>query len=89
MIRFQTGMMESANPPTIETTSLERGGSRRRVLFDESVARHAFGSDERPRAGVLRSPLEWAAAAVHFITGTASRRPPSSMSTDDVEIRNV
>jgi hypothetical protein len=88
MMNYETGMADAEHPKTIETASLERGGSRRRVLFDESVARHAYGSDERPRAGVMRSPLEWAAAAVHFLTGT-HRVPPASTTTDDVEIRNA
>lgn len=85
-----TGMDDADHPKFIETTALERGGARRRVLFDESVVRHAVGSDRRPRAGVLRSPLEWAAAAVHFVTGTTPKRSPSSMTpSDDVEIRHV
>jgi hypothetical protein len=87
-MNYPTGSEDTEHPKMIETAALERGGSRRRVLFDEAVARHAYGSDERPRAGVMRSPLEWAAAAVHFLTGS-QRRPPAPMSTDDVEIRHV
>lgn len=76
---------EADLPLRIETAALERGGSRRRVLFDESVARRAYGDEGATRAGLFRSPLEWAAAAVQFITGTAKRRPDDT--TGEVEIR--
>jgi len=90
VMNYPTSENDVEQPQFIETTSLERGGARRRVLFDESVARHAAGSDRRPRAGVLRSPLEWAAAAVHFVTGTTPKRSPSSSTpSDDVEVRHV
>lgn len=77
---------EADHPLRIETAALERGGHRRRVLYDEAVARRAYGDDERTRAGLLRSPLEWAAAAVQFITGTA-RRQPADSAAEEVEIR--
>jgi hypothetical protein len=69
----------------IETAALERGGSRRRVLYDEAVARVAYGDDERTRAGLLRSPLEWAAAAVQFMTGRSKRRPEDD--SPEIEVR--
>ncbi len=72
-------------PLRIETAALERGGSRRRVLYDESVARRTYGDDERTRAGLLRSPLEWAAAAVQFMTGRSKRRPEDD--SPDIEVR--
>lgn len=72
-------------PLRIETASLERGGNRRRVLYDESVARRAYGDEGVSRAGLLRSPLEWAAAAVQWMTGTAQRRPDEA--AGEVEIR--
>lgn len=72
-------------PLRIETASLERGGNRRRVLYDESVARRAYGDEGAARAGLLRSPLEWAAAAVQWMTGTAKRQPDDTQ--PGVEIR--
>ena len=76
---------EADYPLRIETAALERGGSRRRVLYDEAVARVAYGDDERTRAGLLRSPLEWAAAAVQFMTGRSRRRPEDD--SPDIEVR--
>jgi hypothetical protein len=76
---------ESAGHPLrIETASLERGANKRRILFDESVARAAYGSDDRVRAGILRSPLEWATAAVHHWFGSDRRKPSD---TPEIEIR--
>lgn len=77
---------EADHPLRIETAALDRGGNRRRVLYDESIARRAYGDDGAARAGLLRTPLEWAAAAVQFITGTAKRRPDEAQSPE-VEIR--
>lgn len=76
---------EADMPMRIETAAMERGGSRRRVLYDESVARRAYGDDERTRAGLLRSPLEWAAAAVQFMTGRSQRRPEDD--SPSIEVR--
>ena len=76
---------EADIPLRIETASLERGGNRRRVLYDESVARRAYGDEAAARAGLLRSPLEWAAAAVQWMTGTAKRRPDEA--AGEIEIR--
>ena len=76
---------EADMPLRIETASLERGGNRRRVLYDESVARRAYGDEAAARAGLLRSPLEWAAAAVQWMTGTAKRRPDEA--AGEIEIR--
>ena len=73
------------HPLRIETAALERGGNRRRVLYDESVARRAYGDEGVARAGLLRSPLEWAAAAVQWMTGAAQRRPDEA--AGEVEIR--
>lgn len=73
------------HPLRIETAAMDRGGNRRRVLFDESVARRAYGDEGAARAGLLRSPLEWAAAAVQWMTGTAKRRPDEA--AGEVEIR--
>lgn len=72
-------------PLRIETASLERGGNRRRVLYDESVARRAYGDEGAARAGLLRSPLEWATAAVQWMTGTARRKPEDTQ--PEIEIR--
>ena len=72
------------HPLRIETASLERGANKRRILFDESIARAAHGSDERVRAGILRSPLEWANAAVSRWFGGINRKPDT---TPEVEIR--
>jgi len=54
-------------------------------LYDESVARRTYGDDERTRAGLLRSLLEWAAAAVQFMTGRTKRRPEDD--SPDIEVR--
>lgn len=85
MIEHMRNDDEADMPLRIETASLERGGNRRRVLYDESVARRAYGDEEAARAGLLRSPLEWAAAAVQWMTGTAKRRPDEA--AGEVEIR--
>lgn len=59
----------------LETTSLERGLNRRRILFDDATARDAFGSDRVIRAGVCRPAMEWAVAAARQawgrLTGTS------------------
>jgi hypothetical protein len=84
---MSTGMKydEADHPMRIETAAMDRGGNRRRVLYDAAVARRAFGDEAAARAGLLRSPLEWAAAAVHWMTGTTQRRPDDA--TGEIEIR--
>ena len=85
MIEHMRNDDEADMPLRIETASLERGGNRRRVLYDESVARRAYGDEAAARAGLLRSPLEWAAAAVQFMTGRTKRRPEDD--SPDIEVR--
>jgi hypothetical protein len=85
MIEHMRNDDEADMPLRIETAAMERGGHRRRVLYDESVARRAYGDEAAARAGLLRSPLEWAAAAVQWMTGTAQRRPDDA--AGEVEIR--
>lgn len=53
----------------IETTSLERGLNRRRILFDDATARAAFGSDRVIRAGICRPAVAWAVAAARHAWG--------------------
>lgn len=53
----------------LETTSLERGLNRRRILFDDATARDVFGSDRVIRAGICHPVLEWAVAAARQAWG--------------------
>lgn len=78
------GSDDTSRPLRIETAALGRNGSNRRILFDESVARHRFGGDRVTRAGRYRTPLEWAADAWHYMTGSAERQPDDN---PDIEVR--
>ncbi len=53
----------------LETTSLERGLNRRRILLDDATARDAFGSDRVVRADICRPVMEWAVAAARQAWG--------------------
>lgn len=66
----------------LETTSLERGLNRRRILFDDATARDAFGSDRVIRAGICRPTLEWAMAAARHAWGRLTRATPDEGSDD-------
>lgn len=72
----------------IETTSLERGLNRRRILFDDATARDAFGSDRVVRAGICRPAVEWAVAAARHAWGRlAGIKQDADTSATTMEVR--
>jgi hypothetical protein len=58
----------------LETTMLNRAGSRRVVLLDDDQ-RDYYGIPARTRAGRFRSPLAWAVAAARVAWGAVTGKP--------------
>lgn len=73
----------------LETTSLERGLNRRRILFDDATARDAFGSDRVIRADICRPALEWAVAAARHAWGRIRGVTPQGPAADDADIASM
>lgn len=58
----------------LETTMLNRAGSRRVVLLDDDQ-RNYYGIPARTRAGRFRSPLAWAVAAARVAWDAVTGKP--------------